>query len=146
MEKQNKDILQGYKDSPLGIIPEEWEVKKIKNFGNVVTGNTPPTSDVNNYGNNYMFASPSDLGKKKYITITDKMLSPKGFSLSRQLPKGAVLFTCIGSTIGKAGIASATRYLNELVRIGVLRKETLWKNNYYINTELYGFLANVNQM
>lgn len=27
--KQNKEIPKGYKDSPLGIIPEEWEVKRL---------------------------------------------------------------------------------------------------------------------
>lgn len=30
--KQNKNIPQGYKDSPLGIIPQEWEVKGDVNF------------------------------------------------------------------------------------------------------------------
>lgn len=29
MMKQNKEIPKGYKDSPLGIIPEEWEVKRL---------------------------------------------------------------------------------------------------------------------
>lgn len=28
--KQNKNIPEGYKDSPLGIIPDEWEVKRLK--------------------------------------------------------------------------------------------------------------------
>ena len=41
---------------------------------------------------------------------------------------------------------TATRYLEELARIGILRKEKLKKDNYYINVELYEFLANVNQV
>jgi type I restriction enzyme S subunit len=29
---QNKNIPQGYKDSPLGVIPQEWEVKRLGDF------------------------------------------------------------------------------------------------------------------
>ena len=32
----NKHILQGYKDSPLGIIPQDWEVKKLGDVCNYV--------------------------------------------------------------------------------------------------------------
>jgi Fic family protein len=41
---------------------------------------------------------------------------------------------------------TAIKYLNELVPLNVLRKEKLGKDMYYINTELYNFLANVNLM
>lgn len=29
------NIPQGYKDSPLGIIPEEWEVKKLREIAEI---------------------------------------------------------------------------------------------------------------
>jgi Fic family protein len=41
---------------------------------------------------------------------------------------------------------TATRYLDELERIGILRKEKIKKENYYINQELFNFLANVNEI
>lgn len=104
MTTTTKHITQ-YKNSPLGLIPEDWEVKKISDFGKVYTGNTPPTNDQENYGNEYMFVSPSDLGTTKYILNTEKRLSEKGFLISRKFESGSVLFTCIGSTIGKSGIA-----------------------------------------
>lgn len=101
----NKTLPQGYKDSPLGIIPKEWEVKRVCDFGIVVTGSTPPTNDADNYGSAYMFVGPVDITESKYIKSTEKSLSEKGFSISRNMPKGSVLFTCIGSTIGKCAIA-----------------------------------------
>lgn len=94
-------IPEGYKETVLGIIPKEWEVKRIKDIGTVVTGSTPSTSDMENYGNEYLFVSPVDLSGNKYIYNTEKKLSLKGYNLSRKIPTGAVLFTCIGSTIGK---------------------------------------------
>jgi Fic family protein len=38
---------------------------------------------------------------------------------------------------------TATRYLDELTKIGILRKEIIWKGNYYINKELFSFLLNI---
>ena len=40
---------------------------------------------------------------------------------------------------------TAIKYLGELVKIGILSKEKLWKENYYVNNGLYDFLANVTQ-
>lgn len=105
MTKKNKQIPKGYKDSPLGIIPKEWEVKRVCDVGKVVTGGTPPTNDADNYGSAYMFVGPVDITESKYIKSTEKSLSEKGYSISRNMPKGSVLFTCIGSTIGKCAIA-----------------------------------------
>ena len=38
---------------------------------------------------------------------------------------------------------TATKYLDELVRIGLLSKHRLGKDNYYLNDALYGLLQNV---
>ena len=110
------NIPKGYKDSAVGIIPEEWEVKSVKDFGIVITGNTPSTTDISNYGDKYMFVSPTDLSdNKKYILHSEKMLSSKGYAASRKIPKGAILYTCIGSTIGKIGIASCELTSNQQI-------------------------------
>ena len=114
MTKTN--IPAGYKDSAVGIIPQEWEVKRIKDLGSVITGSTPPTADVSNYGSEYMFVSPADLSdNQKYVLSTEKMLSSKGYAISRKMPKGTILYTCIGSTIGKIGIASRELTSNQQI-------------------------------
>lgn len=115
MSNENQHIPSGYKASPLGIIPEDWEVKRIGDFGKVITGNTPPTEDADNYGNAYKFVSPADISGSKYIEATEKHLSEKGFSISRQMPEGTVLFTCIGSTIGKCAIANEALTSNQQI-------------------------------
>ena len=114
IDKNN--IPQGYKNSPIGIIPQEWEVKKLKDISKVLTGSTPSTTDLSNYGSDYMFVSPVDMSEnKKYIYKTEKMLSRKGYSISRKMPIGSVLYTCIGSTIGKIGIASSELTSNQQI-------------------------------
>ena len=85
-------------------------------YGKVVTGNTPPTKDIENYENGtYLWASPADLGTIKLISETKTMLSAKGFSKTRALPKGSVLVTCIGSTIGKTGMATKEMSTNQQI-------------------------------
>ncbi len=94
----------------------EWEKCKLGDYGKVVTGNTPPTKDIENYENGtYLWASPADLGIIKSITETKTMLSAQGFSKTRTLPKGSVLVTCIGSTIGKAGMATKEMSTNQQI-------------------------------
>ena len=94
----------------------EWEKCKLGDYGKVVTGNTPPTKDIEHYENGtYLWASPADLGTIKSITETKTMLSAQGFSKTRTLPKGSVLVTCIGSTIGKAGMATKEMSTNQQI-------------------------------
>jgi len=100
----------------------EWETVKIKDFGIIVTGNTPPTKDIDNYGYDYLWASPADLGKSKYITDTKTMLSERGFKKTRKLPKGSILVTCIGSTIGKMGMTLKEMATNQQINSIVVNK------------------------
>ena len=120
-----------YKNSPLGKIPIDWDVKRISDFGKVLTGNTPPTNDVNNYGEEYMFVSPGDLSERKYILQTEKRLSKKGFDISRKFPEGSILFTCIGSTIGKSGIATKDLTSNQQINAIIVHSKDSNEFLYY---------------
>ncbi len=98
-------VKAGYKQTEVGVIPADWEVKRLVDVATIATGNTPPTNDSTNYGDEYFFVSPADLGEHKFILDAGKKLSQKGFGISRKFSKDSILFTCIGSTIGKCGIA-----------------------------------------
>lgn len=109
------EVRPGYKQTEVGVIPEDWEVKSLGTFATIATGNTPPTADAANYGDEFLFVSPADLGGAKYVTRTEKRLSQKGFAISRRFPKDSILFVCIGSTIGKCGIASVEMSSNQQI-------------------------------
>ena len=94
----------------------EWEKCSIQDYGEVVTGNTPPTSHAEYYKNgSCLWASPADLGINKNITETKTKLSFSGFKKTRNIPKGSILVTCIGSTIGKMGMATETMSTNQQI-------------------------------
>ena len=103
-------------------IPEDWEIMKINQLGKIVTGNTS-TSIKEYYGNDHLWASPSDFGNKKFIENTNTKLSKKGFQDARILPKNSVLVVCIGSTIGKIGMAYEEMFTNQQINSIICNKE-----------------------
>ena len=94
----------------------EWEYCKIKDFGKVVTGNTPSTKISEYYDNGHcLWAGPGDLGQRKYVYNTKIKLSDKGFLKVRRIPCNSILVTCIGSTIGKMGMAVGEMATNQQI-------------------------------
>ena len=59
------------------------------------------------------------------------MLSAQGFSKTRTLPKGSVLVTCIGSTIGKAGMATKEMSTNQQINSIVVNDDNDNEFVYY---------------
>ena len=111
---------------------EEWDKCSIQDYGEVVTGNTPPTSHAEYYKNgSCLWASPADLGINKNITETKTKLSFSGFKKTRNIPKGSVLVTCIGSTIGKMGMATETMSTNQQINSIVVNGKSNSNFVYY---------------
>ena len=79
----------------------KWEEKTLSKVGEIITGNTPATANLENYGGNKLFVSPADISDKRYITTTKTTLSEQGFKETRHIKANSILFVCIGSTIGK---------------------------------------------
>ena len=123
-------------NSPSLRFPEftgEWEKCVLGDYGKVVTGNTPPTKDIENYENGtYLWASPADLGTHKLISETKTKLSSKGFTKTRPLSKGSVLVTCIGSTIGKTGMATREMSTNQQINSIVVNENNDNEFVYYV--------------
>ena len=114
-----------FKKTNIGEIPEKWNTGKISDYGEIVTGNTPSTNVPEYYGNEYPFVSPFDLGSKKIIIKSQKYLSGKGLSVSTKVPPNSVLVVCIGSTIGKTGVAGRISATNQQIN------SIICKNNEY---------------
>jgi len=102
-----------YKKTELGWIPKEWDVVAVKDFGSVVTGNTPSKNNISNWGNDFLWASPFDF-YEKYIYETQTLLSNDGKKCARIVPAGSVLITCIAS-LGKNAIAAFEMAFNQQI-------------------------------
>ena len=91
-----------------------WPKLSFSHVAEIVTGNTPPKKDPDNYGPGVPWVKPPDLDKWEPITHTEETLSPKGQKLARLLPEGTVMVCCIGS-IGRVGIAGTTLATNQQI-------------------------------
>ena len=122
-----------FKDSPVGRIPVEWEVVTVGSLGLVVTGNTPRTNESDNYGGSIPFVSPADLGNSVFVHNTKSTLTCKGLNQTRQIPSETVLIVCIGSTIGKTGMASRVCATNQQIN-SIICEENTPSFVYYLMT------------
>lgn len=99
-----------YKESELGMIPDEWEIKKIENIADIFGGGTPDRSNNDFWENGAIFwATPTDMTaiyNSNYIEDTKEKITEKGLSGSsaKLLPLGSILLTS-RATIGERKIS-----------------------------------------
>jgi len=108
----------------------KWATVPFKEVAEIVTGNTPPKKDHDNYGPGIPWAKPPDLDGWDPITQTAETLSPKGQKLARILPEGTVMVCCIGS-IGRVGIAGRTLASNQQINSLVFGPKVEPRFGYY---------------
>ena len=86
-------------DSEMGRMPDEWTVKALGDFGDVITGKTPSTKQPDYYGEDVPFLRIPDMHGRMYAVTTSSMLSHDGaVSQSRQaLPLGSISVSCIAT-------------------------------------------------
>ena len=93
------------------------ELKKIhmSDIGKVVTGKTPRTSIVENYGDDIPFLTPSDDLSYKSVPKTGKTLTEQGLNEVKNclLSPYSVCVSCIGSDLGKVVMTSEPTITNQ---------------------------------
>ena len=109
------EATHAFKDSPLGRIPVEWEVKQIKDVGLVVTGNTPSESAFADDYESVPFVTPADVGVTTAIQKTARSFGKTSATGVRMIPAGSICVVCIGSTIGKIGITDCASATNQQI-------------------------------
>lgn len=88
-------------------------------FGKIVTGNTPPRSDPENFGTAIEWIKSDNVNTEEhFLTRAAEGLSVKGKALGRIVPKGSILVTCIAgspASIGRAAIADRAVAFNQQI-------------------------------
>ncbi len=125
-----------FKETKIGRIPKEWEVKGINELGMVVTGKTPPTTRKEYWNGNIPFITPGDIKNKKFVSTTERTISLEAAKkTSVLLPINTIMIVCIGSTIGKIGITSENSATNQQINSIILDQK-----NFDLNFVYYSIL------
>ena len=100
----------------------------IKQFGNVVTGNTPPRKNKDNYGSAIEWIKSDNINTPNhFLTQAEEYLSETGKSVGRTAPMGSTLVTCIAgspSVIGNSALADREVAFNQQINAVVPNKST----------------------
>ena len=104
-----------FQATKIGWLPKEWTVARVKEFGEVSTGKTPPTANEANFGGDYQFITPGDMGETKWIRKSERSLSALGSEHAGVLTANTVCVVCIGATIGKIGITVRPACTNQQI-------------------------------
>jgi type I restriction enzyme, S subunit len=107
-----------------------WPSAKLGEICTVVTGGTPPKSNPKYYGGNIPWIKPDNLDKEMYVTESSEYLSIEGAEVSRLLPTGSVLVSCIGN-LGKVAIAGKPLATNQQINSLIPSKQIDSEYLYY---------------
>ena len=106
-----------------------WKWMTLADVGKVVTGNTPPTADAENYGDAIPFVKPTELVDRG-IRSAPSGLAPQAMGKARVVPAGAVLVSCIGN-LGKTGIAKVPVAFNQQINAVVFNENVIPEFGFY---------------
>ena len=102
------EIKPGYKQTQIGIVPDDWEVKKLGDLSKIERGkfSARPRNDPKYYGGDTPFLQTGDIVRSKGKILTfSQSLNKEGVKVSRVFPAGTLFFT-IAANIGDVGITN----------------------------------------
>ena len=143
-------IGSGYKETKVGVVPQDREVVKISELWKVMTWKTPSTT-VGEYWSDWdwiPFITPSDIANEWWIyqSSSQRFISDEGLNFTTIVPPESILVTCIAS-IGKIKMTSEVSSFNQQINAIVPFVWMNWKFIYYqlINnkTELLQYAGKV---
>jgi type I restriction enzyme S subunit len=111
----------------------------LADVGKVITGNTPPTADAENYGDAIPFVKPTELVDRG-IRSAPSGLAPQAMGKARVVPVGAVLVSCIGN-LGKTGIAKVPVAFNQQINAVVFNESVVPEFGFYYAQTLKPWLC-----
>lgn len=101
-------------------IPKGWSICRLKDFGKVITGKTPPTEKEEYYGGDVMFVKTPDMHGNMFVQSTSEYLSKLGceYQKAQYLPENSIMVSCIGTggiTAINAFPANTNQQINSII-------------------------------
>ena len=84
---------------------EEWRKTHLSQMGDIIGGGTPDTTIAEYWNGNILWFTPSEVGKEKYVSDSNRKISLEGLknSSAKNLPKQSILLSS-RATVGECSI------------------------------------------
>ena len=89
-----------FKNSELGNIPMDWEIKSLQDISkNIICGKTPSTKNEEYWGDEIPFVTIPDMHNSIYVFNTERYLSKKGSEsqIKKLIPPNSICVSCIAT-------------------------------------------------
>ncbi len=134
MTNKNQHIPSGYKPSPLGPIPEDWEVKRLGDIAEITSGTTPSRNNSLFYSNGTIpWVKTTDLNND-VLNKTEELVTEAAVEQTslRLLPTGTVLVAMYGgfNQIGRTALLGINATVNQALSALVCKQGFL--NSYVL--------------
>ena len=118
-------VPPGYKQTEVGVIPEDWEVKAVYEIATVSSGGTPSRSNLAYWEGNIPWATTAQINFNEISTF-EQFITEDGLrnSAAKMFPAGTLLVAMYGQgkTRGKIGILGVEATTNQACAAIVLDK------------------------
>ena len=103
-------VKLGYKQTEIGVIPEDWDIRKIGDFTNAIAGGTPSTAHPEYWDGEILWMSSGELNKRRIYNVVGR-ITELGYSNSSThlIPQNCVLIGLAGQ--GKTRGTVAINYV-----------------------------------
>ena len=107
------NIPAGYKDSAVGIIPQEWKVKRLGTIAKCFSGGTPKSESEEMYGGTIPFIRSGEIhSNKTALFLTDDGLRK---SSAKMVDVGDLIFALYGANSGDCAISQINGAINQAI-------------------------------
>lgn len=125
MHKQITDIPQGYKQTELGIIPEDWEVKSVKDISQKLSYGVG--AEAVSYNGKIKYIRITDINDESHAFSPSPLTSPAFYNGNHVVSVNDILIARTGASVGKSYIYDKSDGL--LVYAGFLMKINVHQAN-----------------
>lgn len=116
MTQATQTIPAGYKQTEIGVIPEDWEVKRLGDVCEMYSGGTPLTSIKSYYGGDIPWLTSSDLNSG-FIYSVDGRITKTGLenSSAKMIDRNTLVLALYGATAGVVGFSKIEGAINQAI-------------------------------
>ena len=148
----NATVPKGYKQTEVGVIPEDWVVKKFVDVTKIITCGLAATPKYVDESIGKPFLSAQNVQNGKVVYDKHKYISKELFeqiTKHNKPEKGDLLYTRVGAGIGEAGVIKDNFQFGIYVSLTLIKSDERQLHNYYLlhllNSPKYKYFAKTGQ-